>query len=167
MGQREPGRMDKLKTEKPNVGHRPKKGSMPAGLIPWKKGCPPPNPAGRPKTKWFSEAAKACLAEPHPRTQKSGAERLMELSFRRALQGSYKHLALLLAYAEGTPAQSIKVSGSLVHGHTVYRDPKLAKLTEEELGQLDVLTRKLLAPEAQTADGKTLEVAAEAFEEEL
>jgi hypothetical protein len=153
-----------MKTEKPNVGHRPKKGSIPAGLTPWKKGCPPPNPSGRPRTKWFSDAAKAILAEPHPRTQKSGAERLMELAFRRALQGSYKHLQLLVAYAEGTPTHSVNVSGSLVHA-TVYRDPKLAKLTEEELKQLDTLTLKLLAPEAQTKDGKTLEVAAEAFEE--
>jgi hypothetical protein len=106
----------------------------------WQKGCPPPNPSGRPRTKWFSDAAKAILAEPHPRTQKSGAERLMELAFRRALQGSYKHLQLLVAYAEGTPTHSVNVSGSLVHA-TVYRDPKLAKLTEEELSQLDVLTR--------------------------
>jgi hypothetical protein len=149
-------------SERIEPAHRKKNTS---GLKMWKKGCPPPNPAGRPRTKWFSDAAKAILAEPHPRTQKSGAERLMELAFRRALQGSYKHLQLLVAYAEGTPTHSVNVSGSLLHGHTVYRDPKLAKLTEEELKQLDVLTRKLLAPEAQTADGKTLEVAAEAFEE--
>lgn len=69
----------------------------------------------------------------------------MEMAFRRAKQGSYKHLALLLGYAEGRPAQTLNVSAEL-HAYSVYRDPKLAKFTEDELKQLDLLTRKLLGP---------------------
>jgi hypothetical protein len=59
----------------------------------------------------FSAAAKAILAEEDPKLQKTGAERLIEQAFRRALQGSYRHLELLLAYAEGKPKQSLEATG--------------------------------------------------------
>ena len=138
-----------------------------SGLKMWPKGFAP-NPKGRKPgsgAKCFSDAAKAVLAEVDPKLKKSGADRLVEQSFRRALQGSYKHLELLLAYAEGKPSLSIDMSARVLHAHTVYRDPKLAQLTEDELKQLDLLSRKLLAPEAQTDDAKTLEVTAEVEEE--
>ncbi|HEX8836741.1 MAG TPA: DUF5681 domain-containing protein [Candidatus Acidoferrum sp.] len=77
----------------------------------WKKGCPSPNPAGRPRTGVFSEAAKAILAEEDPKLRKTGAERLIEQAFRRALQGSYRHLELLLAYAEGRPKKGLDLAG--------------------------------------------------------
>ena len=35
------------------------------------------------------------------------------------------------------------MSGGIVHGHTVYRNPVLAALSEEELTQLDAITQKL------------------------
>ena len=77
----------------------------------WKKGCPSPNPAGRPRTSVFSAAAKAILAEEDPKLRKTGAEILIEQAFRRARQGSYRHLELLLAYAEGKPKQSVDLGG--------------------------------------------------------
>lgn len=77
----------------------------------WQKGCKSPNPAGRPRTGVFSAAAKAILAEEDPKLRKTGAERLIEQAYRRALQGSYRHLELLLAYAEGRPRQAIEAMG--------------------------------------------------------
>src|SRR5215475_9186897 len=77
----------------------------------WKKGCPSPNPAGRPRTGVFSAAAKAILAEEDPKLRKTGAEILIEQAFRRARQGSYRHLELLLAYAEGKPKQAVDLGG--------------------------------------------------------
>lgn len=56
-------------------------------------------------------AAKAILAEEDPKLRKTGAERLIEQAYRRALQGSYRHLELLLAYAEGRPRQAIEALG--------------------------------------------------------
>jgi hypothetical protein len=44
----------------------------------------------------------------------------------------------------------VDVSGGLMHAHTVYRDPRLANLSAEELASLDSLTRKLVA----TAQGR-------------
>lgn len=78
----------------------------------WKKGCASPNPAGRPRIGVFSAAAKAILAEEDPKLRKTGAERLIEQAYRRALQGSYRHLELLLAYAEGRPKQAVGLEGS-------------------------------------------------------
>jgi len=77
----------------------------------WQKGCASPNPAGRPRTGVFSAAAKAILAEEDPKLRKTGAEILIEQAFRRARQGSYRHLELLLAYAEGKPKQSLGLEG--------------------------------------------------------
>lgn len=37
-----------------------------------------------------------------------------------------------------------RVSGGLMHAHTVYRDPRLANLSAEELASLNSLTRKLV-----------------------
>jgi hypothetical protein len=46
---------------------------------------------------------------------------------------------------------AVVVSGGLVHGHTVYQNPVLAALSEEELGQLDTITQKLVMPVASTS----------------
>lgn len=119
--------------------HEGKNGNRPPEQTKWRKGCPSPNPAGRPRIRWFSEAAKAILAEQHPRTQKSGAERLMEMAFRRALQGSYKHLELLLSYAEGKPTQSVDLKVS-----TLTRDERLVRLNDGELALANALMRKTM-----------------------
>jgi len=73
---------------------------------------------------------------------------LARLKFRRAKQGSVKHLALILAYAEGRPAQKVSISGGLFHAHAAWRP--LAALSDDEMQLLDVLTKKLLRPGKMT-----------------
>jgi hypothetical protein len=69
---------------------------------------------GRPKHALFDQAARAILSEVDPKLQKSGAERLVEQMFRRALQGSFKHAELLLGYAMGRPvAQNLNVNANV------------------------------------------------------
>ena len=92
----------------------------------------------------FSDAAKAILAQVDEKTGKSGAETLVELAFRRAKQGSVKQLAIILAYAEGRPAQNVTVSGGLLHAHA-WRP--LATLTDEEVEQLAAIRKRLSGPE--------------------
>lgn len=116
-------------------------GNVPPESQWWKKGCPSPNPKGRPSMRRFSDAAKAVLAEVDPKTGKSGAETLVELAFRRAKQGSTKQLALLLAYAEGKPAQNVKLTGGVLHAH--YRP--LASLSDAEVEQLAAIRKRLSA----------------------
>jgi hypothetical protein len=52
---------------------------------------------------------------------------------------------------DGKPNQAVEVAGGIVHAHTVYRDPRLAALSPEELQQFDTLTRKLLVAPAEDA----------------
>ena len=78
------------------------------------KGCPSPNPAGRPKHAVFDQAARAILSQVDPKLQESGAERLVEQMFRRAVQGSFKHAELLLGYAMGRPvAQNLNLNAKV------------------------------------------------------
>ena len=73
----------------------------------------------------------------------------MEIAFRRALQGSYKHLELLLGYAEGKPAQSVDLKVS-----TVPRDERLIRLSNQELGRANALMLKnVLTAEEQAELG--------------
>lgn len=123
----------------------------------WKKGCAPPNPKGRPSMRRFSDAAKAVLAEVDPKTGKSGAETLVDLAFRRAKQGSVKQLALLLSYAEGKPAQNVKLTGGVLHAHT-YRP--LSTLTDEEVEQLAAIRKRLSGAEEESAPAIAAEVVA-------
>ncbi len=118
-------------------------GNHPPHLTRWKKGGPSPNPKGRPSLKRFSDAAKAILAQVDPKTGKSGAETLVELAFRRAKQGSVKQLRVLLDYAEGKPAQNVKLTGGVLHAHA-WRP--LASLSDEEMQQLAAIKKRLSAP---------------------
>jgi len=97
----------------------------------------------------FSDAAKAVLAQVDPKTGKSGAETLVELAFRRAKQCSVKQLAILLGYAEGKPAQNVKLTGGVLHAHA-WRP--LACLSDEEMNQLAAITRRLGAPGEDTTE---------------
>jgi hypothetical protein len=51
---------------------------------------------------------------------------------------------------DGKPKQAVEVAGGIVHAHTVYRNPALAQLSQEEIQQLDALTRKLALPASDT-----------------
>jgi hypothetical protein len=119
-------------------------GNHPPEHTKWKKGDPSPNPKGKPSMRRLTDAARAVLAEVDPKTGKSGAETLAALMLRRAKQGSVKHAALLLAYAEGRPAQNVNVSGGLLHAHT-WRP--LSSLTDEQVEQLAAIRKRLSAPE--------------------
>ena len=69
------------------------------------------NPNGRPRTAKFSEAARQLLAEIDARTGETNAECLVRHCFKKAQQGSPRHLELLLAYVEGRPKQGVELSG--------------------------------------------------------
>ena len=69
------------------------------------------NPNGRPRTAKFSEAARGLLAEIDARTGETNAECLVRHCFKKAKQGSPRHLELLLAYVEGRPKQGVELSG--------------------------------------------------------
>jgi hypothetical protein len=87
---------------------------MPPEETRFKKGQPSANPNGRPKHAVFDQAARAILSEVDPKLQKSGAERLVEQMFRRALQGSFRHAELLLGYAMGRPvAQNLNLNANV------------------------------------------------------
>ena len=60
---------------------------------------------------------------------------------------------------DGKPRQAVEVSGGIVHAHTVYRDPRLAALSLEELQSLDTLTKKLALP-APDAPQEPIDIAA-------
>jgi hypothetical protein len=60
-------------------------------------------------------------------------------------------LSYLIDRRDGKAKQAVEVSGALVHAHTAYRDPRLAALSQEEIQQLDAITRKLLLPAPDAA----------------
>jgi hypothetical protein len=60
-------------------------------------------------------------------------------------EARFRALSYLTDRRDGKPKQQVDVSGGLMHAHTVYRDPRLANLSAEELANLDSLTRKLVA----------------------
>ena len=102
------------KTRGVDAEGKTERGNTPPVETRWKPGCTSPNPKGRPRTSVFSQEVKAALAEVDPKLQKSMVERLVEMACRRALQGSYKHLELLLGYAEGRPAQSVDLTTKIL-----------------------------------------------------
>ena len=55
-------------------------------------------------------------------------------------------VSFLHEQAFGKAKQAIDVSGGIVHAHTVYRNPRLAALSPEELQALDNITKKLALP---------------------
>lgn len=68
----------------------------------------------------------------------------------------FRVLSYLTDQRDGKPKQQVDVSGGLMHAHTIYRDPRLAALTPDELQSLDSLTRKLL-PIAQDGPHNQIE----------
>ncbi len=84
---------------------------MPIGT-PFKPGVSG-NPAGRPRMGVFAETIREILNEVDPKLQRSLFERLVRQSVRRALQGSYRHLELLLAYGLGRPSQQVNLNAQI------------------------------------------------------
>lgn len=88
------------------------------------------NPSGRPSAhrKIIVDAVKDMLAEINPKLNKNMFERLIEQAGRRALQGSYRHLELLLSYGLGKPIQSqVNVNREVTGAN------RIAGMTDEEL----------------------------------
>jgi hypothetical protein len=90
---------------------------MPKNL--WKKGCPSPNPEGKACRTARSNAdiqktVKEFAAEEDPKLRKTRLQRWLEMADRRALQGSHKHLELLLAYGYGRPTQTVDLNTTVL-----------------------------------------------------
>lgn len=90
----------------------------------------------------------------------TAAEILSEADEKRIALDLLKHknanvrlqtLCALWDRRDGKPKQAVNLSGGVVHGHTVYRNPVLAALSMEELDQLDSITQKLALPVADTS----------------
>ncbi len=122
------------------------------------------NPAGRPRTGVFSEAVKAILDETDPKLQKTEAQRiLMEQAYRRARQGSIRHLELLIAYAEGRPKQGIELETKVNYHDALvkakerlreHQQSELERLTPEEREALSKLKTKMLPPALPASSGE-------------
>ena len=95
------------------------------------------NPNGRPATAKFSEACKELAAEIHP---KSGgltkAQALAQKCFERAMKGkgNPKWAELFLHYAEGKPAQTLNLAGSVKLGTLEERAQALAEKLRKVAG---------------------------------
>jgi hypothetical protein len=81
-------------------------------------------------------------------------------------------LSYLTDRRDGKPKQAVDVTGGILHAHTVYRDPRLAALTQEELQALDAITSKLALPEpkepenqAQSGPASIAEIATEVLKD--
>jgi hypothetical protein len=79
------------------------------------------------------QAVKDMLAEIDPKLKKSMFERLIEQAGRRALQGSYRHLELLLSYGLGKPIQQqVNVNHDIAEG-SLAAAIAMRRMTDEEL----------------------------------
>jgi hypothetical protein len=107
------------------------------------------NPSGRPSEpkKVLVSAVKEMLAEIDPKLQKSMFQRLIEQAGRRALQGSYRHLELLLSYGLGKPLQAqISVNREITAAD------RLAGMTDEEI-EASILEKLVKAHNSHKVSG--------------
>jgi hypothetical protein len=72
------------------------------------------NPKGRPRTRDLQQAVKEFAAEEDPKLRKTRLQRWLEMADRRALQGSHKHLELLLACGYGRPTQTVDLNTTVL-----------------------------------------------------
>lgn len=77
----------------------------------WKKGCPSPNPVGRPRKTEITDVVRDVLAREDPRTRRTELETIVENWVRRTKQGDTKKGEILFAYCFGRPKQSIEATG--------------------------------------------------------
>jgi hypothetical protein len=83
-----------------------------ANLKPVKPGDPSRNPGGRPKH-WraLSELLRDELAKKHLSSDLTNYEIIVQMLVAKAVRGDQKAAELVLAYAEGKPAQSVALTG--------------------------------------------------------
>lgn len=78
-------------------------------------------------------------------------------------------LSYLTDRRDGKPKQAVDVTGGILHAHTVYRDPRLAALSQEELQALDAITSKLALPapknQAESGPANIAEIASEVLKD--
>lgn len=86
-------------------------GNNPPAETRWKKGCPSPNPKGRPSKAEGLEVLDEILAREDPVSRKTAWCQLWEVAVRRAKQGSVKHFDFIVSYKLGKPKQSIEATG--------------------------------------------------------
>ena len=97
-----------------NTNEIPKRRALPEAAKPyrWRKGCPSPNPGGRPKTAHISQALRAALADGKADEM---AEVLIALATGRT-KGNAVQVAAIREIAdrtEGKPRQSVEVDSRL------------------------------------------------------
>jgi hypothetical protein len=91
----------------PQDNLRPPNQFQPGNQFAWKKGQSG-NPAGRPVTSDIKVEAREFLSEcDNPKTGKARLRVLLEIAYRRARQGSAKHMEMLLDRGWGKPLQGI------------------------------------------------------------
>jgi len=76
------------------------------------------NLQGRPATAKFSQACKELAAEIHPKQRCTKAQALAAKCYERAMKGkgNPRWAELFLHYAEGKPAQTLNLAGSVALG---------------------------------------------------
>lgn len=77
----------------------------------WKKGCPSPNPKGRPHKTEITDVVREVLERENPKTHRTELETIVENWVRRTKQGDTKKGEILFAYRFGRPKQSLEGGG--------------------------------------------------------
>ena len=102
----------------------------PDKIIPhqWRKGCPSPNPSGRPKTAPLSQACREVLGQlvPDDPDGRTYAEVIAAMLAEKALEGDIRAAQEIADRAEGRSRQSVEIS------HTSLRDA-FDRMSREEL----------------------------------
>lgn len=77
----------------------------------WQKGCPSPNPGGRPKAAPLSRACRELLAQavPGDSNNRTYAEAIAQTLAEKALSGDIRAAQELADRAEGKPRQSLEI----------------------------------------------------------
>lgn len=100
------------------------------------------NPGGKPSEQRAVslQVINDQLGSVHPKLGKSALERIVAHTIRRALQGSYKDIKLLLNYALGMPSQILEHSGSLDLTRIIREARERGEAAEADLAALPAPT---------------------------
>jgi Family of unknown function (DUF5681) len=130
----------------------------------FQKGCPSPNPTGRPKWAAFSQLARERLLEPVPNDERgrTHSEVLFDMAFARARKGDLDAAEFLLDRAEGKPVQSVNTQVTSVtpveklqNWYAQLSDAELDAKEKELLGLIakEKQQKKLLPGATEPANG--------------